>query len=195
MVLFLLLRFGCTHDPQTWTMPLPSLWRSPSKCSSWTSSRICWLSSVLTTIYHSSAVREEMVYHVRLSCLITCQLSLFDRDSPYFDPQKGEGRAILPCVPIFAKKNLSIVMYRKFRNVSVLFFSPPISPYFIGFRVGRYVPIFSHFRPTGRKKTHLIGYTMEPCYKEIGYNKTLLLKKGALLLVPGLYTCLFFTLI
>ena len=64
----------------------------------------------------------------------TCQLFLFDRNCPYFDPRKkGEKRVILSCVPIFCK-NLPVVMYRKFRNVR-----PPICPYFLVCRVGKYV--------------------------------------------------------
>ena len=34
-------------------------------------------------------------------------------------------------------KNLPVVMYRKFRNVPI-FKDPPICPYFLGFRVGKY---------------------------------------------------------
>ena len=44
---------------------------------------------------------------------------------------------ILSCVPIFAK-NLPVVMYRKFRNVPIFKDIPPICPYFLGFRVGKY---------------------------------------------------------
>ena len=35
-------------------------------------------------------------------------------------------------------KNLSVVMYRKFRNVPIFKDFPPICPYFLGFRVGKY---------------------------------------------------------
>ena len=40
--------------------------------------------------------------------------------------------------PYFCK-NLSVVQYRKFRNVPILKDFPPICPYFLGFRVGKYV--------------------------------------------------------
>ena len=35
-------------------------------------------------------------------------------------------------------KNLPVVMYRKFRNVPIFKDIPPICPYFLGFRVGKY---------------------------------------------------------
>ena len=35
-------------------------------------------------------------------------------------------------------KNLPVVMYRKFRNVPTFKDIPPICPYFLGFRVGKY---------------------------------------------------------
>ena len=35
-------------------------------------------------------------------------------------------------------KNLSVVMYRKFRNVPIFEDFSPICPYFLGFRVGKY---------------------------------------------------------
>ena len=35
-------------------------------------------------------------------------------------------------------KNLSIVMFTKFRNVPIFKDFPPICPYFLGFRVGKY---------------------------------------------------------
>ena len=72
----------------------------------------------------------------------TCQQSLFNRDSPYFEPPKGGwGKSNITKCPYFCK-NLSIVMYRKFRNVPILF-SPPICPYLLGVRVGRYGYIVS----------------------------------------------------
>ena len=39
--------------------------------------------------------------------------------------------------PYFCK-NLSIVMYRKFRNVPIFKDFPPICPYFLSLRVGKY---------------------------------------------------------
>ena len=39
--------------------------------------------------------------------------------------------------PYFCK-NLSIVMYRKFRNVPIIKDFPPICPYFLGFKVSMY---------------------------------------------------------
>ena len=62
----------------------------------------------------------------------TCQLSLF-----WLEEKKGGGGAILSCVPIFAK-NLLVVLYRKFRNVPIYKHIPPICPYFLRFRVGKY---------------------------------------------------------
>ena len=35
-------------------------------------------------------------------------------------------------------QNLPVVMYRKFRNVPIFKDIPPICPYFLGFRVGKY---------------------------------------------------------
>ena len=45
---------------------------------------------------------------------------------------------ILKAGIIHTCKNLSVVMYRKFRNVSISINFPPICPYFVGFRVGGY---------------------------------------------------------
>ena len=42
--------------------------------------------------------------------------------------------------PYFCK-NLSVVMYRKFRNVPIFRDFPSICPYFLGFRVGKYVNV------------------------------------------------------
>ena len=39
--------------------------------------------------------------------------------------------------PYFCK-NLAIVMYRKFRNVPIFKDFPPICPYFLGIKVGKY---------------------------------------------------------
>ena len=39
--------------------------------------------------------------------------------------------------PYFGKI-LSVVQYRKFRNVPIFKDFPPICPYFLGFRVGKY---------------------------------------------------------
>ena len=39
--------------------------------------------------------------------------------------------------PYFCK-NLSVVIYMKFRNVPIFKDFPPICPYFLGFRVGKY---------------------------------------------------------
>ena len=38
-------------------------------------------------------------------------------------------------------KNLPVVMYRKFRIVPIFKDIPPICPYFLGFRVGKYVSV------------------------------------------------------
>ena len=42
--------------------------------------------------------------------------------------------------PYFCK-NLSVVQYRKFRNVPIFKGFPPICPYFLGFRVGKYAGV------------------------------------------------------
>ena len=41
-------------------------------------------------------------------------------------------------------KNLPVVMYRKFRNAPIFKDIPPICPYFLGFRVGKYDTICLH---------------------------------------------------
>ena len=52
-------------------------------------------------------------------------------------PIKKKGGDFTMC-PYFCK-NLSVIMYRKFRNVPNIFKDfPPIFPYFLGLRVGRY---------------------------------------------------------
>ena len=71
--------------------------------------------------------------------LHTCQLSLFNRNCPYFDPRKRvKKKSYLTMCPYFCK-NLSLVMYRKFRNVPIFKIFLPFVPYFFGFRVGKYV--------------------------------------------------------
>ena len=55
---------------------------------------------------------------------------------PILTPKGGGGHFTI--CPYFCK-NLSVVMYRKFRNVPIFRNCPPICPYFLGFRVGRYV--------------------------------------------------------
>ena len=59
---------------------------------------------------------------------------------PYFDHKTGK-KSILPCVPIFLQKSVYVVMYRKFRYVPIFKNCPPICPYFLGFRVGRYCTV------------------------------------------------------
>ena len=44
--------------------------------------------------------------------------------------------------PYFCK-NLSVVQYKKFRNVPIFKDFPPICPYFLAFRVGKYGIIIS----------------------------------------------------
>ena len=59
---------------------------------------------------------------------------------PYFDHRKGGKKSDFTMCPYFCK-NLSVVMYKKFRNVPILQNCPPICSYFLGFRVVRYVTL------------------------------------------------------
>ena len=78
------------------------------------------------------------MFQMDLTNLIhTCQLSQFNRYCPYFYPKKVGKRSDFTMCPYFCK-NLSVVMYRKFRNVPIFKDFPPICPYFFGFRVGKY---------------------------------------------------------
>ena len=59
---------------------------------------------------------------------------------PILTQEKGfKKRSDFTMCPYFCK-NLSVVqyMYRKFRNVPIFKDFPPICPYFLGFRVGKY---------------------------------------------------------
>ena len=67
----------------------------------------------------------------------TCQLSLFNRE------EKVGKRSNFTICPYFCK-NLSVVMYRNFRNVPIFMDFPPICPYFLGFRVGKYGTCLCH---------------------------------------------------
>ena len=56
---------------------------------------------------------------------------------PYFYPRKKSEFIMCP----YFCKNLPVVMYRIFRNVPIFKDIPPICPYFLGFRVGKYASI------------------------------------------------------
>ena len=51
-------------------------------------------------------------------------------------------------------KTLSVVMYRKFRNVPIFKDFPPICPYFLGFRVGKYALIHVMIVPAKAAKSN-----------------------------------------
>ena len=57
---------------------------------------------------------------------------------PIFTQEKVGKRSDFTMCPYFCK-NLSVVIHRKFRNVPIFKDFPPICPYFLGFRVGKYV--------------------------------------------------------
>ena len=66
-------------------------------------------------------------------CLLhTCQLSLFKRGSPYFDPRKIFEKKISIFIrfPYFCK-NLPVVMYRKLGNVLIFKDNFTICPYWV----------------------------------------------------------------
>ena len=54
---------------------------------------------------------------------------------PILTQEKGRKNVFIFC------KNLPVVMYRKFRNVPIFKDIPPICPYFLGFRVGKYARV------------------------------------------------------
>ena len=55
-------------------------------------------------------------------------------------------------------KNLPVVMYRKFRDVPIFKDIPPICPYFLGFRVGKYGIYYSLYFVNERKEKETDGY-------------------------------------
>ena len=57
---------------------------------------------------------------------------------PILTQEKVGKRSNFTTCPYFCK-NLSVVMYRKFRNVPIFEDFSPICPHFLGFRVGKYV--------------------------------------------------------
>ena len=57
---------------------------------------------------------------------------------PILTQEKVGKRSNFTTCPYFCK-NLSVVMYRKFRNVPIFEDFSPIGPCFLGFRVGKYV--------------------------------------------------------
>ena len=57
---------------------------------------------------------------------------------PILPQEKVGKRSNFTTCPYFGK-SLSVVMYRKFRNVPSFEDFSPICPYFLGFRVGKYV--------------------------------------------------------
>ena len=67
---------------------------------------------------------------------IPANCSCFDRKIPILTLQKGRKSMIFTMYPYFCK-NLSVVMYRKFRDIPIFEDFPPICPYFLGFRIGR----------------------------------------------------------
>ena len=75
-----------------------------------------------------------------LTCICrthTCQLFLFNRNCPYFDPRKWRKKSDFIMCSYFCKY-LPVVLYRIFRNVPIFKDIPPICPYILGFRVGKY---------------------------------------------------------
>ena len=68
----------------------------------------------------------------------TCQLSLFKRDCPYFDPNKARKKSDFTMCPYFFK-NLSVVFNKCIGDF------PAICPYFlhVGFRIGKYATVMN----------------------------------------------------
>ena len=56
---------------------------------------------------------------------------------PILTQEKGRKKSDFIMCSYFCK-NLPVVMYRKFMNVPIFKDIPPICPYFLGFRVGKY---------------------------------------------------------
>ena len=82
---------------------------------------------------------------VKLTPILNPNPSLILANCPYligtvpnFTQEKVGKRNYFAMCPYFCK-NLSVVMYRKFRNVPIFKDFPSICPYFLGFRVGKYV--------------------------------------------------------
>ena len=59
---------------------------------------------------------------------------------PILTQEKGRKKSDFIMCSYFYK-NLPVVMYRKFRNVPIFKDIPPICPYFLGFRVGKYATV------------------------------------------------------
>ena len=86
-----------------------SLFKNPRNCLPRTSTKGCLFRTLIELYSISKADYVTTVLH-------TCQLFLFNREYSYFAPPKRRKRGIFTMCPYFCK-NLSVVMYRKFRNI------------------------------------------------------------------------------
>ena len=75
-------------------------------------------------------------FMVQWNLVITSNCPYLIGTVPIFTQEKVGKRSDLIMCPYFCK-NLSVVMYRKFRNVPSFKDFPPICPSFLGFRVGK----------------------------------------------------------
>ena len=64
---------------------------------------------------------------------------------PILNQEKGRKKSDFIMCSYFCK-NLPVVMYRKLRNVPIFKDIPPICPYFLGFRVGKYDSVLLHWQ-------------------------------------------------
>ena len=77
-----------------------------------------------------------MHLHTNIHVLANCPYLI--GTVPILTQEKGREKSDFIICSYFCK-NLPVVMYRKFRNVPILKDIPPICPYFLGFRVGKYM--------------------------------------------------------
>ena len=75
---------------------------------------------------------------LNISRMHTCQLSLFNRDCPYFDPRRSRKKEQFYHMSLCLQKSACSNVDRKFRNVPIFedFFT--LCPDFLGFRVDKY---------------------------------------------------------
>ena len=88
-----------------------------------------------TLFYTAGYPPKQEIFIIHTCILANC--SYYIGTVPFLTQKKGRKKSDFIMCSYFCK-NLPVVMYRKFRNVPIFKDIPPICPYFLGFRVGKY---------------------------------------------------------
>ena len=83
-----------------------------------------------------------MTLAVEVAVAILANCSYLIGTVPILTQQKGRKKSDFIMCYYFCQ-NLPVVMYKKFRNVPIFKDIPPICPYFLGFRVGKYAVVIA----------------------------------------------------